>query len=177
MRACPPFAQPPPAVGGRVAGYIRDPVMRLRFLKALAPAPEASSAERWRGPKRLAFLMLAVLAAALAAGMICHRFRLPGWGPRHLLAMLRQPPPAAPAPATKIRAVADVWLVEKTGEAETYSNGLRIDNHFLVATHRRCYLAFPAEGASRASDGSRRAWFSTLPRAGKPPLKRGKTAF
>jgi len=51
-----------------------------------------------------------------------------------------------PAPVAGIPDAADVWLVEKTAESETYSNGLRIDNHFLVDTHARSYLAFPADG-------------------------------
>jgi hypothetical protein len=45
------------------------------------------------------------------------------------------------------QASADVWLVEKTAESETYSNGLRIDNRFQVTTHPRSYLAFPADGS------------------------------
>jgi len=46
------------------------------------------------------------------------------------------------------RAVPNVWLVEKTADSETWSNGLRIDNHFLVTTHTRSYLAFPTDGTS-----------------------------
>lgn len=150
MRACPPARTARRPWVDRVAGYIGDPVVRLRFLKALAPAPEASSGNRWRQPKRLAFLTLVVLAAALAAGMILSSVWPSRLGASVPARPALAPPPAAPVLATKARAVADVWLVEKTGEAETYSNGLRIDNHFLVATHRRCYLAFPAQGGPAA---------------------------
>jgi hypothetical protein len=45
--------------------------------------------------------------------------------------------PAAPVPA--------VWQVEQIGNAETYSNGLRIDNRYSVAGRPRSYLAFPAD--------------------------------
>ncbi|MGA2716569.1 MAG: peptidoglycan recognition family protein, partial [Bryobacteraceae bacterium] len=53
---------------------------------------------------------------------------------------------SVPTPTAEVPAAADVWLVEKTAESETYSNGLRIDNHFLVDTHSRSFLAFPADG-------------------------------
>jgi hypothetical protein len=39
----------------------------------------------------------------------------------------------------------DVWLVEKSAPEETYSNGLRIDNRYVVAHYPRSYLAFPAD--------------------------------
>lgn len=62
-------------------------------------------------------------------------------------------PPAAPAPVRVFRiaetpAVPNVWLVEKTADSETWSNGLRIDNHFLVTTRPRSYLAFSVDGSS-----------------------------
>jgi hypothetical protein len=50
-------------------------------------------------------------------------------------------------PVISDRIPSDVWLVESLAESETYSNGLRIDNRFLVATHRRSYVAFPADGS------------------------------
>jgi hypothetical protein len=64
------------------------------------------------------------------------------------------PAPAASAGVGAIprvavaRPAADIWLVEKSGDSEVYSNGLRIDRQFEVATHRRSYLAFPAAGGA-----------------------------
>jgi len=54
----------------------------------------------------------------------------------------------ASAGAANPAAVANVWLVEKKGESETYSNGLQIDIHFSTSTHHRSYLAFPAGGGA-----------------------------
>ena len=46
------------------------------------------------------------------------------------------PPPSSPAvPGTS----ASVWLVDKTHEFETYSNGLRIDNRYAVSNERRLF--------------------------------------
>jgi hypothetical protein len=42
--------------------------------------------------------------------------------------------------------VAPVWQVEKAGDSEVYSNGLRIDTRFTVLNHPRLYLAFPRDG-------------------------------
>jgi hypothetical protein len=56
--------------------------------------------------------------------------------------------PSAPAPAP-------VWLVDKSADSETYSNGLRIvlpgnDTRFESASNPRSYVAFPA---GRPDDG------------------------
>ncbi|MGA2716081.1 MAG: hypothetical protein ABSG41_23530, partial [Bryobacteraceae bacterium] len=48
---------------GRLATCIRDPVTRLRFLKAVAPSPERT---RRRPLRRLFLIAVIVLAAALA---------------------------------------------------------------------------------------------------------------
>ena len=59
-------------------------------------------------------------------------------------------------PARTNRAVNSVWLVEKTGSSEVYSNGLRIDDRFRVSNHPRAYLAFPLHPA-RQTAGVRRS--------------------
>jgi len=38
--------------------------------------------------------------------------------------------------------------VEQNGGSETYSNGLRIDDRFVVTNHPRAYRAFPMEGGA-----------------------------
>jgi hypothetical protein len=60
------------------------------------------------------------------------------------------PPPVIVAPASQPHAPAEVWLVEKSGDWETYSNGLRIDSRFLASTHPRSYTEFPAQGGTPA---------------------------
>jgi hypothetical protein len=127
----------------RLATYIQDPVVRLRFLKAVAPV--AATPARLRQIRRFYLLTAIVLAAALAV-------LIPAVSLSRLRASVpaqNRPAPVRPAvrPIIKMREAVDVWLVEKTGKSETYSNGLRIDNRFLVTTHPRSYLAFPADGS------------------------------
>ena len=45
--------------------------------------------------------------------------------------------------------------MDKSGNSEVYSNGLRIDDRFTVANHPRAYLVFPVDGTA-ASAGIRR---------------------
>ena len=137
--------QPPDALRPwveRVAGHIHDPIVRLRFLKTVAPAGRGNK-PRWL----LKVWLLAVLALALGMAVLIFTLsRAPLDPPTRTSKAMRHPAPAAPLPAAKPGAVVDVWLVEKNAELETYSNGLRIDTRFTLGTHPRSYLAFPANG-------------------------------
>ncbi len=117
----------------QVAATLVDPVERLRFVRghAAAHARRRQLARRW-------FLLLALISITAAT-------LVPKASPS------RSPAVVLPVPIPRIadiRTVPNVWLVEKTADSETWSNGLRIDNHFLVTTHPRAYLAFPADGSS-----------------------------
>jgi hypothetical protein len=117
-----------------VAAAIADPVARLRFLRAWATIRErrGALARRWS-----LLLALVLITAATMVPKASHSSGSP--------AVVRLPPVPRVADAGT---VSNVWLVEKTADSETWSNGLRIDNHYLVATHLRSYLAFPADGNS-----------------------------
>jgi hypothetical protein len=137
---------------GRLAKCIRDPVARLRFLKAIAPAPGRSQRRplrRFYLPGAIVFTaVVVVIVPVLIPAASISRPRAPQ-RMRDTAARTRNAPERHPAPlpvVTEVRGATDVWVVEKTAESETYSNGLRIDNHFLVTTHPRSYLAFPANG-------------------------------
>jgi N-acetylmuramoyl-L-alanine amidase len=115
----------------QVAATIADPVERLRFVcgHVAARARRRELARRW-------FLLLALISITTAT--------LVPKGPRAVVM-----PKAIPIPrVADVRAIPNVWLVEKTADSETWSNGLRIDNHFLVTTRPRSYLAFPSDGNS-----------------------------
>ena len=119
-----------------VAGAIGDPVRRLRFLRAVA------TAEKQRRRRRLVWILVAAVAA-LAAALALTRAsaRMPP-AAAPLLAVYR-PKPSLTGPRP------EVWQVESRGGAEIYSNGLRIEASFAVASHRRSYLAFPVSGSGR----------------------------
>jgi hypothetical protein len=131
-----------------LAACIHDPVTRLRFLKAVAPSRARS---RWR---RRFYLAAAIICATAAVVLIpvaaTSRLRASARVEKAVPRIEAAPLPVAGVQAV-VQASSNVWLVEKTAESETYSNGLRIDNHFLVTTHKRSYLAFPADGSRPVS--------------------------
>ena len=125
------------------AAQISDPIERLRFLKQIERRTRVM-----RYAIRLTPLLLAVPASFLlirAAGRV-----------EPAPAAVRQPPPqvspvqvspvqVSPVQVSPAAPVPAVWQVEQIGNAETYSNGLRIDNRYSVAGRPRSYLAFPAD--------------------------------
>ncbi len=115
----------------QIAATIADPVERLRFVRV-----RATVRGRRREIVRRWFLLLALISITTAT-------LVPKASPS------KSPAVVLPIPRiADTRTVPNVWLVERTADSETWSNGLRIDNHFLAATHPRSYLAFPAGGGS-----------------------------
>ncbi len=117
---------------------IDDPVERLRFLKEVGAASLDLKRSRSRKLKR-SFLIVLLAGTALTSFSLVRGLARPG------PPVVRLPRP--PAPAAQPKAGPEVWLVERSGQSETYSNGLRIDNHFVIATYPRSYLAFPVHGS------------------------------
>ena len=118
------------------ASRIQDPLWRLRYLHCVASPPARVSA--WKSRKTLGLL------AVIALGLVVAPWSLRMHGaakdesstlpPLPALPMPHFAPPDAPAP--------DVWLVEKTKQFETYSNGLRIDDQYAASNRPRSYVAF-----------------------------------
>jgi hypothetical protein len=146
------------------AGLINDPILRLRFLKAVAPPPERKVRKRRRAAALGA--ALAMLAAILCIGPVRRAATAGPAAPARTPAAdgyAPEGPPSAPAgtpapvapPATALPAAAfpaapaetapSVWLVDKSPGSEIYSNGLRIDDRFSIANHPRSYVVFPAD--------------------------------
>lgn len=123
---------------GRIAGCIGDPVLRLKFLRAVGP--------RTLFLQRLSHLRLRhwILWAVLLLLLIPFLMKLVAGKPEPLHTV-PIPPPAAGGEAQK---AASVWQVEQSGDAEVYSNGLRVDTRFTVASRPRLYTAFQRAGAS-----------------------------
>jgi hypothetical protein len=135
----PPFQ---PWVEG-AATFIGDPVLRLRFLRAVAPLTGFGEKRRrrlWVRIGRAILILLAVLAAVFS-------FLRPRATARPASATVSAMP-VVHVPALPPRLASDVWQVEKRGAFEVYSNGLRIDDTYAVAHRPRSYMAFPAGGGA-----------------------------
>jgi len=119
------------------ATAIHDPVERLRYLRLVT-----SPTRRFRmgaEARRLWLVGLAALALAILSGNA-------GFGnsPKPTVRPLFLPPPVVVSRTWESNA--GVWLVDQRGGAETYSNGLRIDNSFAVSnTPRDSYRVFERE--------------------------------
>ena len=130
------------------ASLIRDPLLRLKFLRrAKMGPPKPQPRTRWPATALAALAFL--IAAGISAPILLPRaVREPRPGPR---------PAARPAgPTRPSGSVPKVWLVEQTADSETYSNGLRIERRLAGGGAPRRYRAFARE----ANDGSRWMWRS-----------------
>ncbi|MBZ5610714.1 MAG: peptidoglycan recognition protein family protein [Acidobacteriia bacterium] len=111
----------------RKARRIDDPIARLQYLKrrmATASAPAAL----WNYRKLPAIGLVLLLAIVLSPGY------------KASSAEQSLPPPRIPhisAPAGA--SVAKVWLVDKSNDFETYSNGLRIDDRYAISNQSRLF--------------------------------------
>ena len=144
-------AQPPAherSLVDLVAKHIPDPIVRLRFLKAATP-PMHPQDRNWRVIFKRSWLTVLVglaVATVLFLPLVLWP-RLRAFAPTHAAPSALTARKVSAAPIPDFRTASDVWLVEKSGESETYSNGLRINNRFLGRTHPRSYLAFPVNGS------------------------------
>jgi hypothetical protein len=122
------------------AERISDPVLRLKFLRAAAPALKLEAPPRKRSIYRrippLGYVIVPLVLLPVAILLI------------RTTSQARPVPYPKPPVAMVDKRAAEVWLVEQSGSSETYSNGLRIDNRFTVSNHPRSYLAFPLAGGS-----------------------------
>src|SRR5262245_16358323 len=108
------------------AGSISDPVSKLRYLRQTIER-EPVVADRRR---RSVYFGLILCGALLLAGQSGHLSANRGW------VVLEIPPPPFVASS---RAHSKVWMVERSGKTEVYSNGLRIDNQSLTQGKPRSY--------------------------------------
>ena len=141
------------------ARRISDPVVRLRFLRAAAPA--------WQPKRSLKYRRACVAGVSLLALLAAGRFAVARRGASAFshapaaIAVAANPSdvPALVIPAgmalPKKESAQQIWQVEKTAAFETYSNGLRIDNTFSTGNHPRSYLAFAAAPPGARHDDAR----------------------
>jgi len=109
------------------AKRIEDPVARLRYLQQKAGPATAvvSGSVAWYGKKWRMAAGLLLIACVLIPG-----YKLANTKERAFL-------PIARVSAAGVDIFTNVWLVDKTQDFETYSNGLRIDNRYAVPNEPR----------------------------------------
>jgi hypothetical protein len=139
-----PILDAPLWVEGRAA-RIADPVERLRFLRRECRARKvARPIHRWRGALLAAGLVAMVAIVPLPTGTAETFAKEKG-----LVA-----PGAGNVPVAN---VSRVWLVDKSGSSELYSNGLRIDLTFSVSNRPRSHFpVFPLTGGAEPIDEGHR---------------------
>jgi hypothetical protein len=116
------------------ARRIEDPVSRLKFLQAVTPLAVPRK-RRWRRVLTLTVVLILALLAFFVYSRASTRAKT-------VLAATPRPPARNLLPVT---ALSKVWLVDKSSDSETFSNGLRIDTRFESANHPRSYMAYPVE--------------------------------
>ncbi len=125
------------------AGRIQDPIERLRYLRRTMEVDAKPAARHRRA--------LTQGLRDLAPWILCLLFFIPGptsSSTRNALA--RESTIVLPEPQAPIEETQKVWLVQKTAQYEEFSNGLRVENEFATANHKR--LSFPVfQGAKRHS--------------------------
>jgi N-acetylmuramoyl-L-alanine amidase len=118
------------------ARQIDDPILRLRFLRAVAPPAPTPKVEG----KRRKTIGLIAMGLFVVVGP---------WGLRFVgaqeppVSTVRAVTPVVPPPTPPPNRTSVVWQVEATEGHDTYSNGLRIDNQYAVPHRPRSYRAFP----------------------------------
>ncbi|HZU24307.1 MAG TPA: N-acetylmuramoyl-L-alanine amidase [Bryobacteraceae bacterium] len=122
----------PERIIGLLAGQIRDPVLRLRFLRRFAPR---ITRPRRRAVSRMALQIVPSVLLATGGSLLLTRATWPFSSAAR--ATVVSAPPAMHAPEWP----QPVWQIEQGPDSETWSNGLRIDNRFRAAGRTRSYQA------------------------------------
>jgi len=131
------------------ARKIQDPVKRLHYLrqKMGSGAPELRRSWNLRKVPILCFALL--LTSFLTSG-----FKQASEPKEPALADIL-PRRVFFTPKTSAAAdnvFANVWLVDKTDEFETYSNGLKVDDHYAVSNENRLFYPVYRRGAINATE-------------------------
>src|SRR5579872_5165130 len=131
-----PILEPPSWVERR-ARRIADPVERLRFLRKQMRGKQPRRSRSWHVASMVACLVVMIAIVPLPTGT-AETFAKE----RHLVVAESKQPPVAVSPQR-------VWLVERSGYLELYSNGLRIDVTFAVSNRpRNRFPIFSLEGGA-----------------------------
>jgi N-acetylmuramoyl-L-alanine amidase len=125
------------------AGQIVDPVERLRYL-------QRNSAIAQRGAPRISWRqhrLPAIALALLLGGLLAPGYKASRVAPVLSLGSLRRVSAAGPEATWP-----NVWLVDKSNDFETYSNGLRIDDRYVSPNDKRVLYPVYQLGAADSDE-------------------------
>jgi N-acetylmuramoyl-L-alanine amidase len=125
----------------RKAGQIIDPVERLRYLQRSSAVlqPRLQPAVSWRQRPLPAIAFALLLVCLLTPGYTASHTK-----PAFSLGSITR------VSAASVDTIPDVWLVDKTNDFETYSNGLRIDDRFTAPNQKRVFYPVYQRGRIEA---------------------------
>jgi N-acetylmuramoyl-L-alanine amidase len=140
------------------AAKIQDPVRRLQYLRERMKSEEAPRLKRRTG-KLPAVCFALLLTSLLSSG---YKASQPA-GPLGALPVPHRPRSVAKIsdttnPFAAANTFSNVWLVDKSDGYETYSNGLKIDDHYAVSNENR--LFYPVYQRSGADISEPSEWRS-----------------
>jgi hypothetical protein len=129
------------------ARRIHDPVKRLQYLRRQMGPESSLIATRW-SKNKLPALCFALLLTSL--GISGSKIKeVPEPEPPLLP---RNPIHATKTPSANANVFANVWLVDKSDDFETYSNGLKIDDRYAVSNENRLFYPVYQRGKLDASE-------------------------
>ena len=131
------------------ARKIQDPVQRLQYLQQKMGSSAPQLHRSWSGRKAPLLCFALLLTSFLTSG-----FKKTSEPKEPALADILPHRVffTAKTSAAANNVFANVWLVDKTDESETYSNGLKIDDHYAVSNQNRLFYPVYRRGAINTTE-------------------------
>lgn len=133
------------------ARRIDDPVKRLQYLRTEMGLPEGGLFPKHWTRRKLPVLCFAVLLSGMLISGYSTSKPSEVLEPPLPLSFAHRTSSAKPLPAVP-ETFANVWLVDKSDEYETYSNGLKIDDRYAVSNENRLFYPVYQREANGSSE-------------------------
>ena len=136
------------------AGKIQDPIKRLQYLQQKLGTDANEQIPRPRNRRKVTLVGLGLLLPIIGLSGYKHASEPKEQTLAEMIPSQVSFTPQAPVvtPAVNVNTFANVWLVDKTDEYETYSNGLKIDDHYAVSNQNRLFYPVYRRGAVNATE-------------------------
>jgi len=131
------------------AGKIEDPVRRLQYLRQKMGSSAPQLPQVWN-TRKVPILCLGLLFTSLLSSG--YKQASEPQDPLLGVSIPRRTLASAKARAAATDTFTNVWLVDKTDDFETYSNGLKIDDRYAVSNQNRLFYPVYRRGATNPAD-------------------------